>query len=352
MKKEFLVCAALAAVLNGCASGGASNGGSAGFGGNATTMFSDPKGFSEEEFKKDSKSYAKSWSSVGADIEFKKVTIPTCTVEFQRLVYDVNRSKLGALLKGDGTKSELTMGVELPVDRYDKMLREITTASCNRLKEKFKKIGAEVVEWSEVKGKYPEAVSFEKDRLSADAAVANEMQISYAGEGFNRLNRGMWAFGASSLSREAELSIVLPNFGVGFGYFGGEATPYSITEKHDFAELQFTPQVQIYAGSGFSYHSKWDGGAMVLKSTMVDSGPFVKKLEIVDDSRAAAKKSGEQARGILMGATGAEVHETQVSTRGRVNYDMVLDEAKFKNMVLKELDQAENIVVERYRNAM
>lgn len=352
MTTKFFVFAALGAAIVGCASGGSSSGGSSGFGGNATTQFYNPQEFVDAEFQKDPKGYAKSWASSGASIEFKKVVIPSCTIEFQKNIYDVNRSKLGIFLKGDGTKSTLTMGVGLPVDLYDKTLKEIASTSCQRLKSKFKNIGAEVVEWNDLKGKYPDAVDFEQKRLSADSLVLSDSVASYTGEGFFRLNRGMWQFGASSLSREAEISIVLANFGIGYGYFDGPTTPYSIKEAHDMAEVQFTPQVQIYSGSGFNYHSKWDGGVMALKNTMVDSGPFVKKLEKMTDSRQAAKESGERARGVLMGFTGAEAHETQVSTNGAVAYELVLDETKFKNLVLKELDRAENIVVERYKNEM
>lgn len=353
MKISMCSSLVLALALAGCASSGGSGAAGDSGSGTPTTMFSNPKEFSKDEFAKDSKGYAKNWVDYkggGAD-SFKKITIPAYTIEFQKNIYKVDKSKMAAMfLKADGAKSELTMNVGLPVNSREQLLKDITATSYNRMKEKFKKAGVELVEWSEVKSQYPDAVAFEKDKLSLAPVVTTDSRVSFTSPGGARLNSAFWAFAASSLSRDSKISFIMPNFAVGYGYFGGEPTAQTITEKHDFAEIQFTPQVQVLAGSGFSYHSKWDSGVMVLKNTLVSNESFVKKLNKVNDSRQVAKEKGETARQSYASLTGAKDHEVQVSTTAAINYELGLDDEKFKTLVLAELDKAEDLVVERYKN--
>lgn len=354
MKKITALLTTMALIISSCASsGGGGGGGSAGFGGNAGTMFSEPTAFSVSEFQASSKAYAKKmvkYNGGGVD-SFKKLTIPTYTLEIQKNVQAVSKNKVAALLaKADGAKSELTMNMSLPVDLHDAVLKEISQTSYNRLKGKFKSSGVEVVEWSDVKTKYPEAIEFEKEKTSMEPVVYTENMASYTAGGLGRLSRGMWQFKASSLSRDSEISIILPNFAIGYGYFGGEATSQTIKEANGMTDLQFTPQLQVYSGSGFSYQSKWDTGVVVLDKTLISNDVFVKKMSVVSDTREAAREAGEKARGAYMSLTGAKEYETRVSTRASINYELILDEAQFKKAILAELDKAENLIVERYKN--
>ena len=160
------------------------------------------------------------------------------------------------------------------------------------------------------------------------------------------------AYALSSLSRETEVSLIFPKFGIGFGYFDGEKTPYTIIEGHGMTSVQFTPQVQILSGSGFNYQSKWNGGVIVLDNTLVANQPFVSKLVKEDDTRAVANNRGENTRGAVMGLTGAKSHEVTVSTSAALTYEVAVQPEEFKKIVLAELDAAENLIVQRYKTEL
>ena len=342
-------------LIAGCASGGGNSGssGAASAGGNALVQFSKPTEISQTEFAKDPKKYSKTWvdyNGGGVD-SFKKVTIPSYTLEFQTYLQKVNSNKMAALLvKADGAKSALTMGVSFPWQEHQQMMQEIAAASYTRLKEKFKKSGVEVVEWNTVVASNKKAEAFNNERLSNEPVVTADSIVSVSAPGASRLKSGMWQFAASSLSRNAEVSLIFPNFGVGFGYFDGATTPYTVTEAHGMTGVQFTPQIQVYAGSGFSYQSKWDTGVMQLDRTAVANEPFCKKLTKAIDSRQAANESGEVRRSLAMATSGAQAHEVAVSTSARVNYNVEIEAAKYKEALMAQLDAAENLLIERYKN--
>lgn len=346
MKSVLLTAATLALV--GCSSGG-NSGRSAGAGNG--TFFDRPAKFSKVDFEKNKSEYADEWVKAGKNVDsFKKVVIPSCSISFQNQYQTVKRSKAGIFLKGDGTKSDLTMNINVPTDKYDALMAEVATTSCNRLKDKFKSAGVEVIEWNDFKNKYPDAVAFEKDNMSLDKKEIKEGSVTYAGKGYGRLTAMFWQRAASSISRDAEVSLYFPNFGVGFGYFDGQATAATIKETHGWAEVQFTPQVQIYSGSGFAYQAKWDTSAMSLKKSLVNDERFVEKLDIQHDNRAERTAQGEAIRGVAMAATGAQSWQTQVSTKGAVNYNVILDEGKFKDIILNELASAEDLIIESFKN--
>ncbi|MBX3023017.1 MAG: hypothetical protein KF799_15180 [Bdellovibrionales bacterium] len=354
MMKSLVLVLAVAG-LAGCASTGSSGvaGAANQSGGNSVTQFSSPKPISADEFKQDPKKYAKSWTNYkgGGVDSFKKVTIPSYTLEFQTGVYQVNRNKMAALLgNSDGARSTLTMSVGFPWEVHQEMLKEVAATSAKRLKEKFQKAGVEVVEWETVKAGNEKAADFEKNRLANEPVLVNDHLVSIAAPGMARLKSGIWAFAASSLSRNAEVSLIFPNFGIGFGYFGGETTPHTITEGHDMTSVKFTPQAQVLTGSGFDYQSKWNTGNISLDYTAVSNDPFVKKMVKGGDSRAAAKESGEARRGLAMAMSGAQSHEVKVSTSAAVEYKLDIDPAKYKELILSQLDAAENLIVERYKN--
>ncbi|MBX2988830.1 MAG: hypothetical protein KF802_13145 [Bdellovibrionaceae bacterium] len=346
IKKTALMVSAMA--LAGCASGGSGGGTTSG-----STMFSSPEVISKESFEKDPKKYSKSWVSYkgGGVDSFKKVTIPSYTLEVRTDMQGRGYNKMAALLvKGDGAKSALFMNVSFPWEQHQAMLQEVATISYGRLKEKFKKAGAEVVEWSSVVSSNEKAADFNKERLSMTPVEKGENMVSLTANGQARLLPGMWVYAASSLSRDAEIALIFPNFGLGFGYFDGEDTPLTITEAHGMGSIKFTPQAQVLTGSGFGYQSKWHTGTMALDRTAVSNEPFVKKLVKGDDTREAANQRGEAKRGLTMALHGAQAHEVAVSTNANLQYQLEIDPVKYKAMLLSQLDAAEDLLVERYKN--
>lgn len=227
-------------------------------------------------------------------------------------------------------------------------MQEIAAASYARLVEKFKKSGVEVVEWATVKASNQKAVDFEKENFATTPVVKKDHSACVVAPGAFRVIESS-PYALSSLSRDAEISVFFPNFGVGFGYFDGETTPATIQEGHGMAGVAFTPQVQVLSGSGFSYQSKWHGGVIALDNSAVNNTPFVKNLEKLTDSRQTASGAEETRRNAVSGLTGAASHEVKVSSSASMVYRLNIDAAKFKAAVLKELDAAEDIIVARYK---
>lgn len=347
---KFVAAGAVALSLVGCASGGSGGSG----GGTGGTMFDSPTVFSPEEFKSNPEKYSKTWTRyVGGGVDsFKKITIPTYTLEVQTGMYKVGKNKVAALLaNADGARSSLTMGVAFPWQEHEAMMQEIASASYARLKEKFKNAGVEVVDWSAVKAGNQKAADFEKENFATTPLMQNENSVSVVAPGAFRVVATS-PYSLSSLSRDAEISVFFPNFGVGYGYFDGETTPLTIAEGHGMSGVSFTPQVQVLSGSGFSYQSKWNGGVIALDKSAISNTPFVKKLNKMDDSRGEAGKAEESRRSLVTGLTGAASHDVKVSSSASVVYKLDIDAAKFKAAVLKELDAAEDIVVARYKSEL
>lgn len=136
---------------------------------------------------------------------------------------------------------------------------------------------------------------------------------------------------------------------LGYGYFDGDATPYTISEGHGMSGVTFTPQVQVLAGSGFSYQSKWNAGVMGLDKSPVSNSPFVNKMEKVRDSRQASGEAEESRRAVVSGLTGTASHDVKVSSSASLVYSLDIDAEKYKAAVLKELDAAEDIIVASYK---
>lgn len=353
MKVKVSLLALAAVGMVGCASGGGNSGHT---GAENGFMHSSPKEFSKEEFSKNPKNYADdmvTYKGGGVD-SYKKVTIPSYTLDIRKFMQTVTHNKMAALLaKSDGAKNELTLSVSFPVMQHEAMMRDIASVSYARLVEKFKKTGVEVIPWSEVKAKHKDAVKFEQEKMFDKPVVDSDSMVSFSAPGLLRPDSGVsMAYALSSLSRETEVSIILPKFGIGFGYFDGAKTPYTITEAHGMTSVQFTPQIQILSGSGFDYQSKWNGGGVILGNTLVANQAFVSKLVKEGDSRAAANERGEKTRGAVMGVTGAKSHEVTVSTSAALNYEVAIQPEEFKKLALAELDSAENLIVQRYKTEL
>ncbi|MEN0060068.1 MAG: hypothetical protein AAGB31_14605, partial [Bdellovibrio sp.] len=131
---KFAAAGVAALSLVGCASGGS---GSASGGTSAGTQFASPKQFSPEEFNKNQEGYAKTWTKYqgGGVDSYKKIAIPTYTLEVQTSMYKVGKNKVAALLaNADGARSTLTMSVNLPIERHEALMTEIAGISYTRLK--------------------------------------------------------------------------------------------------------------------------------------------------------------------------------------------------------------------------
>lgn len=337
---KYVLSLATLALLAGCVTGGSQGPVGSGFGGNIPTLLVNPKTFSPDEFKKDPKSYATTWVAYkGEGINvYKKITIPTYTLDFQK-----------NLMKNPAGQT-MAMNIGLPVDTYNTMMKEIAEASFARLKQKFKTAGVEVVAWNDMKSRFPAAISFEKEQLSLEPIVYNETMVSYAPNGAARLNTTMWQNAAGNLSRAADVAVIMPNFTVGYGYFEGQPTQYTIKDTKEMKNVGFTPQIQIYAGSGFHYQSKWDHGMMTLANTMVLNEAFVAKLNKVSELKQAHNKHGKKFPGVYRGVASNPDAANANNNTPSLNYELSLDKMKFKKHVLMQLDAAENLIVERYKN--
>lgn len=350
MKKLILLAAGLVA-LTGCATGGGGSGGG-GSQGAHSVAFSHPAEISETEFKNNPDKYAKDWLNVvddGMD-EYKKVTIPVFTVDFQILLSKANQNKFTtAFVNEDGAANILNLAVVFPWEENKDLLQEITNTSYARLVEKFKKIGLEVVDWSSIKSKYEDAREFERDKLNMDPIKEEGHMASFAANGLGRIDSIFFSGPATGVSREAEVALVMAKFGVGFGYFDGQETPYTVKESHGSTGVSFTPQAQVYTGSGIITAAKYYGGRAMLDKTAVSNKPFSKGLSKQGDSRADADTTAQVAKGGIAGVSGTTNDRVKVSTRASVDYNLKIDAAKFKEAVLAELDKAEDLIVHRYK---
>ena len=346
------VAAGMAALsLAGCATGGSGN---AGGGTSAGTQFASPKEFSPEEFNKNQEKYAKTWTKyLGGGVDsYKKIAIPTYTLEVQTSMYKVGKNKIAAVLaNSDGARSTLTLAINLPIEKHEALMTEIAGISYNRLKDKFKKTGVQVVEWSEVLAASKKAAEYEKDNFTSTPIEKNEHFASFVAPGAFR-KHGFSPYQVSALSRDAEIALFFPNFGIGYGYFDGATTPHTIAEAHGMAGVYFTPQVQVFMGSGVTYQSKWNAGGISLDYSAVSNTPFVTKLDKTADSRADASSAEENRRRLASAWTGAASHEVKVSSAASTVYNIQIDEMKFKEAVLKELDAAEDLIVTRYKSEL
>lgn len=317
------------------------------------TQFSSPAQINPAEATQ--LKYAKSWTrSVGGGFDdFKKVTIPAYTIQFVSSLKDVNQNKFAAAFdKSDGGKSILDMQVVLPVEQHLALLQEITNESHARLSEKLKKLGFEVVDWSSVKAASEDARDFEKNKLNMDPVHEKNGAVSVAAKGLGRLDTIFWGASAASAVRDSKTVLVIPNFTVGFGYFGGDDKPTTIKESHGAASLKFTPQIQVYSGSGVKVSGKYSGGDLGLSKTAVSDDVFATSIKKFNDSRGSAKDQEESAR-----QAGALIHGTTannigVSSRAGLSYDIEINPAKFKAAVLAQLDLVENMIVERYKDEL
>lgn len=350
MKKTIIVMAGMFA-LSGCATGGGGSGGG-GSEGAHPIAFSHPAEISQTEFKKNPDKYAKEWLNVvddGMD-EYKKITIPVYTVDFQTLMSKANQNKFStAFVNEDGAANILNLAVVFPWEENRSLLQDITDTSYARLVEKFKKIGLEVVDWSSVKAKYEDAREFEKEKLNMEPVKKDGHMTSFAANGLGRIDSIFFSGPAINLSREAEVGLVMARFGVGFGYFDGQETPFTIKEHHGSTGVTFTPQAQVYTGSGIITAAKYYGGRAMLDKTAVSNRAFSKGLSKWGDSRADADTLAQVAKGGVAGVTGTTNDQVKVSTRASVGYDLKVDAAKFKEAVLAELDKAEDLIVHRYK---
>lgn len=174
-----------------------------------------------------------------------------------------------------------------------------------------------------------------------------------AADGLGRLNSIFWGSSAASTSRNAEVVVVIPHFTVGFGYFGGEPTPHTVTEAHGPAKLQFTPQVQIYAGSGLRTSGKYEGGALALGKSAVTDQVYATRLEKFGDTKDAAKEHEEHARRLAAARHGTTTENIQgISSRAGAGYEVKMDPVKFKAAVLEQLNLVEDLVIARYKNEL
>lgn len=346
MKMRLIV--ALAAMLMGaCASNPTSGGGevSAIY----PTQMSSPQEINKAEFGSDK--FAETWVSAkgGGMDDFKKVTIPAYTLEFVTFAQDVDQNKLSAaFVKADGAKNIMDMTVTLPFAENKELMQEITNESHKRLTAKLQKAGFQVVDWSEVKAKSADAVEFEKEKMDMQPVVNGSHAASFAAAGAGRLNSIFWAAGTSGVARDTDTAVVIPHFTIGFGYFGGEPTPTTIKESHGPATLAFTPQVQIFSGSGLRVSGKYETGFVALKNTAVVNETFGKFTKD-GDSRDLANSRTEDMKAIGAGVHGTTADNIVVSSRAGLHYNIKLDQAKFKETVMAQLSMVEDMIVARYK---
>lgn len=340
----------MASLISGCASSGSGGGGGAGTA--HAVSFSHPRVYSQTEFQADPDKYVKGWLNVvddGMD-EYKKVTIPVYTVDFQTLMAKANQNKLTTLLvKSDGSANILTLAVSFPWQENQALLQDITNTSYNRLVEKFKKAGLEVVPWSSIKEKSEEAREFEKEKLNTEAVKKDENMVSFSANGLGRIDSIFYGSQAASVSRDQEVALIMAKFGVGFGYFDGEQTPASIAESHGSTAVMFTPQVQVFTGSGIQTSAKYYGGRAVIDKTATSDKAFSKGLVKETDNRADANYRADVIKGGVAGVNGTTNDKVAVSTRAAVIYNLQIDTAKFKEAVLAELDHVEDLIIHRYK---
>lgn len=351
LKRSMIMIAGLTA-LAGCASGGGGGGGGSNGGVHAISN-SHPKEISVAEFRANPDKYAKSWLNVvddGMD-EYKKVTIPVYTIDFQTLMSQANQNKFTtAFVNTDGAANILNMAVAFPVEENLPLLKEITNASYARLVEKFKKAGLEVVDWQAMKSKFEGAREFEKDKLNMEPVKEEGHLTSIAANGLGRLDSAFFSGPAINLSRKADTALVMAKFGVGFGYFGGKETANTIHESHGSTGMSFTPQAQVFEGSGILTAAKYYGGRAILDKTAVNSDvKFSTGLAKNGDTRADANNTAQYVKGGVAAARNTTNDKVSVSTRASVGFQMKIDPAKFKEAILAELDKAEDLIVHRYK---
>lgn len=280
-----------------------------------STPFSVSDHITAEEFKEDPNELARLWvSSVGQNLNtYKKITIPAYSLEFKSWIQGLNPSKFSKA-------KDFTLNVYLDLESQETLLKEITQISYLRIKEKFKKMGLELVEWSEVKNKSEEARRFETDYLNTQSVAKFSDTISITTDGAGRLRSQLWNPGAAATSRESEITLVLMSFTVGFGYFNGTPTNFTFKSCLEESGLHFTPQVQIQAGSGFQYWALYEGGQVYLDRTAVLDGPFSKNFTKLNQS----------------------------TDNTVFNYSLQIEPQKYKEMVLRQLDIVEDLLIQKY----
>ncbi len=350
--KGYSLVIATAFALNGCASGGSSAGSTSSV---HPTSFSSPMEFSTVEMKSDPKKYVKKWTtSMGGSFdEYKKITIPAYSIEFKTFIQKAEQDKLATMfVNADGAKNILGMNISLPWEPNQALMQEIVNTSYARLKDKFKKAGLEVVEWQTVKAKYTDAAEFEKDKLKMDPVTAADGGVILTAKGLGRLDSMFWGGKASSVSREAEMTVAMPHFTVGFGYFGGAPTAQTIKEAHGSASIAFTPQIQIYSGSGMNCFAKYEGCRVTLDKTAVSNVPYAKKIVKAGDTRAVANATADHTRNAVAAANATTNDNVKVSSRASLNYTVEMEPTKYKQAVLAQLDAVEDLLVERYKIEM
>lgn len=354
MKNVRSTAGIIAFALAGCASTG--SGGSGAGGSNAyPTSFSSPGELTVGEFKQNPEKYYKDWlvTRSGNMDSYKKVTLPAYTIEYKTFLQAANQNKLSALVGGgDGAKNVLSMNVSLPWEPHQALFQEITDASYARLKEKLRNMGLEVVEWSDVKAKSEDARAFEKDKLDMAGVKQDDGSVWVSAKGLGRMDSIFWMGSACSASRDNDMTLLMPHYTVSFGYFGGQETPRTLKESHGTASIAFTPQVQIYSGSGLTAAAKYQGGKIVLDKTAVSNEAFASKIVNTADSRSAAKASGENARNLAAATHGTSAHGVSVSTRAGLSYDLQIEPAKFKAIVLGQLDAIEDMIILSYKKEL
>ena len=334
--KVFLLAGAMAAALVGCASAPTAIGGGEARAVYPTAMYS-PLQINPTEATQEK--YIKSWvKKAGSGFgDFKKITIPAYTVEFVTFVNDVNQNKLAtAQAKDDSAKNILDMSVTLPHDQHADLMQEIADESHARLVEKLKQAGFEVVEWHHIKNKSEEARDFEKNKMNTMPIVHGKKSVSVAAKGLGRLDTIFWGASAGSAARDAGATIIVPHFTIGYGYFGGDLMPHTIKETYGSTSLAFTPQLQVYSGSGIKTFGKYAGGHLSLKNTAVSHYPFVKGMKKTDDIRDSAKNDGDKAKPVHAG----------------LHYHLAIDPAKFKEAVHTQISMVEDMIVTRYKNEL
>lgn len=354
MKAYSLIMIASALALNGCATGGGGNS-DAGASNIHPTQYTSPAELSAAEKQADAKKYTKKWTAAkgGSFDAYKKITLPTYSIEFKTFVQKASQSAMTSMLvNADGAKNVLGMNVSLPWEENQAVMQEIVNTSYNRLKDKFKKAGLEVVEWQNVKSKYEDAAEFEKDKMKMDPITKTDGSVIITANGMGRLDTLFWGSKASSVSREAEMALAMPHFTVGFGYFDGTPTPQTINEAHGSTSIAFTPQIQVFSGSGMNCFAKYEGCSVTLDKTAVTNSPFAKKIAKESDSRGVANARAEALKTGVAGVNGTTNDKVTVSTRASLDYIVEMDPVKYKNAVLAQLDSVEDLLVERYKIEM
>lgn len=275
---------------------------------------------------------------------------PAFTIEFITSSQDVNQNKFTtAFVKADGAKNILDMKVVFPLDKHAEMAKQIADESLARFKTKLKAAGFEVVEWSEVKKMSKDAQEFETEKLKLETFKNQDNSVSVAANGLGRLDSIFWNASAASTVRDTKIAIVVPHFTIGYGYFGGKETPKTIKETHDTTSLMFTPQLQVYTGSGIKTSGKYEGGSIALAKTAAFDEQFYKSFAKANDSRGLAKEREEDMRAVGAGLHNTESKNIVVSSRAGVDYEMSIEPTKYKAAVMKQLDLVENMVIERYK---